>query len=267
MATKKTDITIVTKRPKKVIKTQALVTAPTTSPEALIAQAIASGASVDTMERLLAMRRELKEEHAKEAFNTAMAMFQAECPIIKKTKGVKTNKGVLAYQYAPIESIVKQVKALIQKHGFRYATSMELSTTGVKATCRVVHALGHSEETPMEVPLGTKTDIMSNSQVVAAAQTFAKRYAFCNAFGIMTGDDDNDGANLDLPSKPAPMTQTDQLVKKVIDLVSGMTGQQLTEVRLKIEESKKYSEKQKKEIFEVIDARLTKLMVDQKNKI
>ena len=27
---------------------------------------------------------------------------------------------------------------------------------------------------------------------MAAAQTFAKRYAFCNAFGILTGDDDND---------------------------------------------------------------------------
>ena len=33
---------------------------------------------------------------------------------------------------------------------------------------------------------------MSAQQKVGAALTFAKRYAFCNAFGIMTGDEDND---------------------------------------------------------------------------
>jgi hypothetical protein len=62
----------------------------------------------------------------------------------------------------------------------------------VKVFCRVVHKLGHEEVSEMEVPLGAKTAIMSQSQQVAAASTFAKRYAFLNAFGIMTGDEDND---------------------------------------------------------------------------
>lgn len=44
----------------------------------------------------------------------------------------------------------------------------------------------------MEVPLGNKTQVMSDTQLYAAASTFAKRYAFCNAFGIMTGDEDNE---------------------------------------------------------------------------
>jgi hypothetical protein len=69
---------------------------------------------------------------------------------------------------------------------------MELVEGGVKVVCRVTHTAGHSEESPMQVPFGNKTDIMSNTQVTAAAQTFAKRYAFCNAFGILTGDEDND---------------------------------------------------------------------------
>jgi hypothetical protein len=42
------------------------------------------------------------------------------------------------------------------------------------------------------VPLGNKTQIMSDTQVTAAALTFAKRYAFCNVFGILTGDEDNE---------------------------------------------------------------------------
>jgi len=55
--------------------------------EALIAKAIDKNVHVETTERLLMMRRELKAEWAKEAFDKAMSAFQAECPIIKKNKG------------------------------------------------------------------------------------------------------------------------------------------------------------------------------------
>jgi hypothetical protein len=160
--------------------------------ESIIQSAITNNVPVETMERLLAMRRELKQEAAKEAYDRAMATFQSECPTIKKTKPVYTKSGQLAYEYAPIESIVQQVAPYLQKHGFSYSTGMELKEKGVKVTCRITHELGHSEESTMEVPFGTQTQMMSNTQVTAAATTFAKRYAFCNAFGILTGDEDND---------------------------------------------------------------------------
>jgi len=166
------------------------------SADSLLSQAIAAGASIDTLERLMVLRKEMLAEDAKIAFNKAMSDFQSECPVIQKTKGVKTKDGRTAYKYAPIESIVAQVKDIIQKHGFRYTTTMELHEEKVKALCRVVHELGHEEVSEMEVPLGTKTQIMSDSQVVAAASTFAKRYAFLNAFGIMTGDEDNDSPKM-----------------------------------------------------------------------
>lgn len=171
---------------------QAVAPANAFNVEALISEAIKQRTPVDTMERILAMRRELKAEFAKEEFDRAMAKFQSECPVIQKTKDVKTDSGKVAYRYAPIESIVEQVKAPLQANGFSYSTNMELLESGVKVSVKVTHAAGHSEHTQMSVPLGTKTNIMSASQVVAAAQTFAKRYAFCNAFGILTGDEDND---------------------------------------------------------------------------
>ena len=87
--------------------------------ESLLSQAVAAGAGIDTLERLMALRKEMLAEEAKKAFNTAMAAFQSECPVIKKTKAVKTKSGTVAYRYAPIESAVIQVKDLIQKHGFR----------------------------------------------------------------------------------------------------------------------------------------------------
>jgi hypothetical protein len=204
-----------TKKNKDVTETtgQAVVVAPVQeeqqvqsqfSIETLIAQAIEKGTPVDTMERILAMRKELRAEKAKEAFDEDMAKFQGECPTIKKTKSVPTKTGKIAYSYAPIESIVEQTKFYIQKYGFSYAVKTETLPGSVKSTCIVKHELGHSEESSFEVPLGNKTEIMSQTQVVAAALTFAKRYAFCNAFGIMTGDADNDGDTNSLQSaKPA----------------------------------------------------------------
>jgi hypothetical protein len=193
------------------------------SVDALLSQAVKAGATIDTLERLMALRKDMLAEKAKEAFNTAMASFQAECPVIRKTKAVKTNDGKVAYRYAPIEMIVSQVKDLIEKHGFRYTTSVEFSGDIVKAICRVVHTLGHEEVSVMPVPLGTKTQIMSQTQVVAAASTFAKRYAFLNAFGIMTGDEDTDAAPMPptradpRPEPSAPVQQQRNVwVKKVV---------------------------------------------------
>lgn len=165
--------------------------------EAILTQAIDKGVPVETMERLMTMRRELKAEWAKEQFDKAMAKFQSECPTIVKTKEVPTRDGRIAYRYAPIESIVAQVKIPLERNGFSYKTNQELKENGVKVVVRVIHSSGHSEETPMEVPFGTKTQVMSDSQVSAAATTFAKRYAFCNAFGILTGDEDNDAKKVD----------------------------------------------------------------------
>jgi hypothetical protein len=198
----------------KVKKTKAIVTVRKETPaeralakapqvgsvDALLSQAVAAGADIGTLERLMALRKDMLAEEAKKAFNKAMAEFQSECPVINKTKTVKTKGGDDAYKYAPIDSIVDQVKKLIQKHGFRYSTTMELNGDLVKAFCRVVHELGHEEVSVMEVPLGAQTAVMSKSQVVAAAQTFAKRYAFLNAFGIMTGDTDNDAAKVKEPA-------------------------------------------------------------------
>jgi len=192
----------------------------TPTAEALISQAINKNVPVDVLERLLAFAKEIKAIKAKEEYDHAMAEFQSECPMIKKTKEVKTKSGIVAYRYAPIESIVEQVKDVLKKHGFSYSTKMELLPDGVKVVCKVTHSSGHSEESPMQVPLGNKTDIMSQTQVVAAAQTFAKRYAFCNAFGILTGDEDTDAQDESktkpVATKPVnPKVEIFELLKKM----------------------------------------------------
>lgn len=203
------------------------------STEQLIARAIDQKVDVGTMERLLAMAEKMQTIKAKQEFDKAMAEFQSACPAIKKDKEVKDNSGRVLYSYAPIDSIISQVKGLLQQYGFSYSTNMELLENGVKVFVKVTHIMGHSEVTEMNVPLGTKTGIMSASQQVAAAQTFAKRYAFLNAFGIMTGDEDNDGANVAQEGETTPKSQNFAPSEKQIALIKQLMEQKgITEEQL-----------------------------------
>jgi len=170
----------------------------------LFASAISSKASVDTLERLMVVRRELRAEESQRRFVSAMSAFQQECPIIKKKKKVSITpkdrdgqRGTpYSYNYAPLDQIVKEIAPLLAKHGFSYTleTNMHVGDgmTAVEAICTAHHVDGHSASSAMRVPVDTKAR-MNPSQQVASAQTFAKRYAFQNAFGILTGDTDDDG--------------------------------------------------------------------------
>lgn len=170
------------------------------SVEGMIAQAIEKGLPVETMERILAMRKELKADWAKEQFDRAMAAFQAECPVIEKKKEVKNDSGKVLYSYAPLESILtttkkdtgEKVSELISKHGLSYSFKTTNTATEVDAKCIVKHIDGYSEESNMLTALSNKTNIMSAPQQIAATLTFNKRYAFLNAFGITTGGEDDE---------------------------------------------------------------------------
>jgi hypothetical protein len=155
--------------------------------EALIALAIEKNVSVDTMERLLAMRRELKAERAKEEFDKAMAGFQQQCPTIEKKKQGYN------YKYADLTDIVEHVKEILAKNGFSYTFDTDEGENAVIVYCKVKHIAGHIETSKARITLES-TMKMNASQKSGAAMTYGKRYAFCNAFGILTGDEDTDAS-------------------------------------------------------------------------
>lgn len=195
-----------------------MVMAPERSPDQpqdLLRLAVERGASVDTLERLMAVRRELRAEEAKGAFDAAMAAFQAECPIIIKSRGVlEKNSDQVRYRFAPLDVIVTKVRPLLQKHGFAYQLDAEVKGAEVTATCRVTHVGGHSESSKFAVPIDPKA-YMSDQQKFASALTFAKRYAFTNVFGIMTGDQDNDGRTDQMGDGP-------EVIKKLVSDLWGV---------------------------------------------
>jgi len=177
----------------------------------LMVHAVQSG-NIETMERVMAIRRELKAEAAKEAFFAALSAFQHECPVIKKTKPVK-DQGGIRYRYAPLDVIVGCVSGLLTKHGLSYTIESHIIGTGdegaLEAVCKVYHEAGHMESSRFSVPI-EPPKFMSKPQTFGAASTFAKRYAFCNALGILTGDEDNDAQGQYTQKAPEPRKPVSQ---------------------------------------------------------
>jgi hypothetical protein len=58
----------------------------------------------------------------------------------------------------------------------------------------VTHVAGHTRETVGKFPIGTKTQIMSDTQVYASALTFCNRRVLANAYGLVIAGEDKDGA-------------------------------------------------------------------------
>jgi len=165
------------------------------TPLRLIEMALSTNADIDKLEKLLELKERWDKEQARKSFIKSMSDFQSECPIIiKSTLGGLTREGTVAYKFASLDQIVTETKELIHKNGFSFMMRTKTLETTVEVTCIVKHIDGHSEETTITLPLAAKTGVMSPPQVVAATLTYAKRYSFCNAFGIMTGEQDTDGA-------------------------------------------------------------------------
>ena len=175
-----------------------------------ITQAIAANLPVDVMEKLFAMQERYKAERAREAFVTAMADFQSNCPTVAKTKKVMNKDGSsVRYQYAPLDAIVDAIKKPLSAAGLAYTWDVKNETGFMTAVCTITHALGHSQTSEFKVPIDTE-GYMTAPQKYASALTFAKRYSLCNALGISTGDEDTDAT--DVGKEPTAKSDKSKIV-------------------------------------------------------
>ena len=164
--------------------------------ESFIEKAIAANAPVETLERLFALHQKVNEDRAKAAFVQALAEFQKECPVIEKTKKVmERDSQKVRYMYAPIDSIVTQVREYVSKNGFSYRWETKQEGNKITAVCVLTHVLGHSESSGFTIE-SEASKFMSAPQSQASALTFAKRYTLCNVLGISTGEEDDDATTV-----------------------------------------------------------------------
>lgn len=177
---------------------------------ALLARGIEHGLSVDALERLLSMRRELQAEEARSAFFSALARFQSEIPPIHKgqTARVQSAKGSFSYTYADLGDIQRAIAPTLAACGLSVTFDTEQESGGYVVIAKVHHLAGHSERTVFRVPVDNQAR-MNSTQAAGAALTYGRRYALTAALGIVTADEDDDAQSAWGPTRTAaPSPQT-----------------------------------------------------------
>lgn len=152
---------------------------------------------------MLAYQREQQAEENRLAYFSAKAAMQAEMPIVPRNKpNPNTGKN-----YSPLEQVVRLCAPVWSRFGFSIGFDVITLDNGwLQVICKVTHAMGFQEifTNPPAPPddRGIKGNI--NKTLVQGNQatiTYAKRGVLCNAMGIVTEDEDDDG-NIGQRSSP-----------------------------------------------------------------
>lgn len=165
-----------------------------TSPAGLLATAVARGASVDELDRLLALKERFDQEEARKAFTAAMAKFKADAPVLFKDKHVsfETDKGTTSYSHATLGAVTLVIAESLGRYGLSHRWEINQDDPSrIVCTCILTHELGHSEQTTLVA--GADTSGGKNPiQAIASSVTYLQRYTLLGATGMaaMEGDDD-----------------------------------------------------------------------------
>lgn len=171
--------------------------------QSLIKQGVTAD-NVTAFERLVALKERMDDKKAEREFAAAFVKLQTDIPVIVARAGVPDKHGNLKYVFAPYESIMEEVRPLLQRHGFTVTFSMTFAEVRVTQHCTLMHVGGHSRTNKFAVRIGSGPPGSSEAQGDGAAATYAKRFALCSALNI-TIEKDYDGRD-DASVEGAPIS-------------------------------------------------------------
>ncbi len=145
-------------------------------------------ASMEKLERMLAMKERLDNERKEQAFAAAFAAAAAEFPHIPLNGTGDKNK-----RYALLKDILGLTRPVLSKHGLALNFNVETGDK-VRVTARLSHREGHIQTTSIVLPTDT-TGSKNAVQAVGSSQTYGQRYTAQAILGLSLGEDtDDDGA-------------------------------------------------------------------------
>ncbi len=156
----------------------------------LMSIAVERGMAPESLEKLFALYERDQAIKAQKAFSKAMADLQAEAPVIQKNRVVDTGK--YSYKYAELDFVADAIRPYLERHGLSYRFDSQVDPNMVTVKCIVTHRDGHSESTKFGCPTSGMAGANA-AQQTASALSYARRYALLLAFGLSTGDRDDDG--------------------------------------------------------------------------
>lgn len=166
------------------VRQQASASVVAISPMDMISRAVASGASMELIERLMALQERVEANQARKEFDAAIADAKAEIsPVVRNAKGHNEKR------YADFAAIARAVDPVISKFGlsYRFRTAQ---ADRISVTCVLSHKAGHFEETTLAGPPDT-TGSKNAIQAIGSTLTYLQRYSLVQALGLAAADDDD----------------------------------------------------------------------------
>jgi hypothetical protein len=171
-----------------------------------------NGASIDTLERLMALYEKYEAKKAEKAFYAAMTQFQKDRPRLKRKSEAKVtskdpNKTGYKYNFAAMDEIVEGITEALYANKLSYSfrpshVKTEKGEPEIRITCIIAHADGHTTETYLQAPednSGGKNKI----QGIGSTVSYMERYTLKAALGLTDADEDNDGASYGAQPEPS----------------------------------------------------------------
>lgn len=221
---------------------EAAIVLPT--PKSVLELAVQQGANVETLTKLFELQERWEKGEARKAFDTAFAAFQAEMPVLEKTKEVSFGQGKTAYKYTPLDVIAKTVRPVLAKHGLSFNWTQAQGDGQITVTCILKHVQGHAESNTLSGPADASGS-KNPTQAIASGTSYLRRYTFLGVIGTATGDEDNDGLTIgnaaDFISNMETATTLEELGKRYKEAITAaLQAQDPKAVDLFMQARKKY---------------------------
>lgn len=187
------------------------------TPMEMLNRAVMSGATPETLERLLALQERWEASQARKAFDEAIAAARAEIPPIKKNREVSFGAGKTAYKHEDMAEIERTILAILSKHGINYRFRTTVADKMIIVTC-VLSRGGYREENSLPGPADTSGS-KNALQAIGSAVTYLQRYTLKAALGLSASEDDDAVAGADLRSSddffvtPEQIAELERLIK------------------------------------------------------
>lgn len=189
----------------------------------MIDRFLQGGGDIEKLDKLLDLKDRWDKSEAEKAYNAAKAAFAANPPSVYKDK--KNNQ--YNSSYTSLGNMVITVSAALSPHGLSASWDIDQSDPKLIAvTCRLRHALGHSETVKMSGPPDT-TGAKNDLQKIKSTVTYLKLATFEAVTGVASKE-----GNLDDDGNAARAENTEENMAKVADFQTAIL-ESVDEIELK----------------------------------
>jgi hypothetical protein len=157
--------------------------------------ALDPNASVDKIERMMALWERGEAKRAESAFNAAMSHAQSQMrSIAADAENPQTRS-----RYASYAALNNALRPIYTDGGFglSFDTGEAPQPDYVRVLCYVTHLSGHSRTYHADMPADGKGakggDVMTKTHAVGSAMSYGMRYLLKMIFNVAVGEDDDDG--------------------------------------------------------------------------